>query len=58
MYLTTEPSLSDTIGRQADVRDSYAFEAIRLAFGEAAAADFLLVDYHFEHGQAGVADVE
>ena len=37
--------------------DSYAFYAIRHAFGEGLAREFLLIDYHLEHGQPGRADV-
>src|SRR5262245_9835082 len=58
MYLTTEHSGGQAEKRQADMRDSYAFEAIRLGFGEAAAREFLLVDYHLEHGQPGIANIE
>ena len=44
--------------RQADATDSFAYESIRQAFGETLARDFLLVDYHLEDGQTGVADIE
>lgn len=37
--------MCDLPARQADVRNSYAFQVLRRIFGEAAAFDFFRVDY-------------
>lgn len=48
--------MCDVPARQADVRDTYAFQVLRLIFGEEAARDFFRVDY--AAGPSGVADNE
>ena len=40
------------------VSKSYAFVAIRAAFGEVAARDFLLVDYRLDRGKPGSSDLK
>ena len=37
--------MCDVPARQADVRDTYAFQVLRLILGEEAARDFFRVDY-------------
>jgi hypothetical protein len=44
--------------RKVDAAASFAFQSIKMGFGEALARAFLLVDYHLKDRETGVADIE
>jgi len=44
--------------RQADVEDSYAYQVLKLGFGEVLARRALVVEQKLNGGAAGLADIE
>lgn len=60
IYLTTELPMGDTGTRQADAHKFagiYAFETLRRFIGDAAAEEFLLVEYRLQRNEPGLSDI-